>query len=80
MDGDVNLQELFDFLEKILPNGEWKSFSLESNVVINNWHSPIIIEKSYPYPYRQPWICESGDSNKMFCINEGVYNLEAKSL
>jgi len=37
----VNIKELYDFLDKILPNGEWHNFSLEVSVIINNWSLPI---------------------------------------
>lgn len=45
----TNIGDLFDMLENLLPNGLWKEFKLETNV-INNWTSPIVI-KEYPvYP------------------------------
>lgn len=33
---------LVDFLEKILPNGEWKTYKLETYTVISNWTYPIV--------------------------------------
>lgn len=51
----VNLGELTETLERILPNGEWKQFKIETNTVINNFSSPIVI-REYPYrPYHWPW-------------------------
>lgn len=52
----VNLQELTDALEKLLPNGEWKQFKLETNTIITNWGAPIVIrERSWPYWWNSPW-------------------------
>lgn len=52
----VNLKELTDALEKLLPNGEWKEFKLETNTVIQNFSSPIVIrDASWPYWYNAPW-------------------------
>ena len=51
----VSLLELTDALEKLLPNGEWKEFKLETHTVIQNWSAPIVIrERPYPY-WSQPW-------------------------
>lgn len=52
----VNLKELTEALEKLLPNGEWKEFTLHTNTVIQNFSSPIIIrEQRYPYWWNSPW-------------------------
>lgn len=84
----VNFKELVDLLEKILPNKEWQKFSLETNVVINNWSSPIIIEKHVPHYQGPYWYCDS-NTNKFLCsagssaqsliasASDGTYNLEA---
>ena len=57
----INFGELINALEKLLPNGLWKEFELETNVTIN-WgtYQPIVI-KEYPVwpvypgvPYPQP--------------------------
>lgn len=55
VEGAPKFAELVDFLEKILPNGEWKEYSIETNTVINNWGNPYIIEKYYPYNYQPYW-------------------------
>lgn len=45
----VNIGDLIDMLENMLPNGLWREFKLEV-VVINNWTNPILV-KEYPvYP------------------------------
>jgi hypothetical protein len=52
----VNLKELTETLEKLLPNGEWKEFTLQTNTVIQNFSSPVIIrERNYPYWWTSPW-------------------------
>jgi len=53
VEGKVNLNELFEALEKLLPQGAWKEFVLESNTEIV-WRDPIYIP--YPtYRYSYPW-------------------------
>lgn len=48
----INLGELTESLEKLLPNGLWKEFKLETNSIIE-WRNPVIIDRYVPY--RQPW-------------------------
>jgi hypothetical protein len=56
----VGLRELMDTLDRLLPNGEWKEFKLETNTVIKNWSTPIIIrERSWPY-LNAPWYTPIG--------------------
>jgi len=43
----VKLPELFSMIKKLLPNDEWKNYSLES-AVINNWWNPIYIDRYVP--------------------------------
>ena len=45
----VNLKDLVDLLEKLLPEGEWKNYSLESTI-ITNWNSPIYIRDWWSTP------------------------------
>jgi hypothetical protein len=66
VEGSVNLNELFDALRKLLPQGEWKEFSLEANTTIV-WTNPITIQPwVYPYYPTYPWwnspviTCEAG--------------------
>ena len=55
----VNLGELIETLDKILPLGEWKAFKLDTNSVIQ-WNTPILLKEYirtsplYPYP-TYPW-------------------------
>lgn len=48
----INLGELTKALEKLLPNGLWKEFKLETNSIIE-WRNSVIIDRYVPY--RQPW-------------------------
>ena len=80
----VNLGELTEMLEKILPNGLWKEFKLDTNVTVT-WGSPIVVKEYLPYrnPYAPfPWITYgTGTPNEIFSasnytLNEGNYNIE----
>jgi hypothetical protein len=85
----VSLGELTETLERILPNGEWKNFKLETQTQINWNPNPIIIERPYqPYNPRpwweQPWITYDGtDSINIsgeitnYSLKSGVFNIEA---
>jgi hypothetical protein len=55
IEGSVNIEALYETLQKLLPKGEWKQFSLEANTSID-WISPITIPY-YPYypPTPYPW-------------------------
>ena len=52
----VNLGELIDKLEMLLPSNQWREFKLVVSV-ISNWSDPIIITRPLPivYPYRPFW-------------------------
>jgi hypothetical protein len=51
VEGTVNLNELFIALKKLLPEGLWKQFSIESNTTIV-WTEPVKVYPFYPY---WPW-------------------------
>jgi hypothetical protein len=85
----VNLGELTETLERLLPNGKWKDFKLDTQTQINWTPNPIII-KEYPYqPYipipwwEQPWIICGTDSINVkgeatnYSLKSGVFNIEA---
>ena len=68
----INLNEFYKAIQKLLSNGEWKDFELDTNTTIN-WQSPIIIkEKEWapitinpspytnPFPVPQPWYTTCG--------------------
>lgn len=78
---DVLLEKLIETLERFLPKGEWKKFTLEVNAKIYQWNEPIII-RQYPYTpwWESPWICSNGKSDTKevsYNLNSGVYNIEA---
>ena len=91
VEGLVNLNELFEALKKLLPQGEWKEFSLEANTTIV-WTNPITIQPwVYPYLPAYPWwgspIVTYGTSktaiydgnssdNVQYSLNQGVYNVQ----
>ena len=58
LEKDVVLAKLIETLEKLLPNGEWKEFTLETNTVIHQWSNPVVIPSVMPYPgptYPRPY-------------------------
>lgn len=80
----VNLGELTETLEKILPNGLWKEFKLDTNVTVT-WGSPIVVKEYLPYknPYAPfPWITYgTGITSEEFeasnyKLTNGTYNIE----
>lgn len=89
----VNLGELIEWFEKLFPGGDWKEFTLESQV-ITNWNNPIVIKETYPvWPYPNypwyPWTTYGGLStgsrveeipSDNFISDNGIYNVEIKSI
>ena len=87
---EVNLLELTDTLERLLPDGQWKEFTLETQI-ITNWQQPIIIRDYAPWqplinqPYipspNYPWYTTCGDSTGNVelagnaTLKDGVYNV-----
>lgn len=66
----ANLSDLIDFLEKIFPNGEWGEYTLETNTVIQNWGSPIVIERRIPYWWEtQPFTVTYGSTSGQMVID-----------
>ena len=86
LEDSVGLGELIDTLEKLLPNGAWRDFTIETNTNIEYWGNPIIIKETNPIwvePYpRTPWITYdinttgSGIEKNDWQFNTGVYNIE----
>jgi len=66
----VNLKELEEVLIKFFPNNEWREYNLETNTIINNWTSPIIIQRDYPWTFPNYFVGTAGDT-----YSEGLYNL-----
>ena len=85
----VNAEELFKTLKKLLPNDEWKGFTLEVNSQII-WTDPIIINPYIPinpYPWYNPtYICgvdpiSSSDNltpvyYSGYKLSDGVFNVD----
>lgn len=87
LEENVKLTKLMELVKKILPNNEWKEFTLETNTTITYWSNPVIIKEYPTYPtWEEPYIWMSVSENKHNCGNEtlladyslrsGVYNLE----
>lgn len=62
----VNFGELVKILNKLLPKGEWKTYKLETNTVINwnqypVWTYPRGIYP--PYPTEEPYYIECGTTS-----------------
>lgn len=84
----VNIGELLQTLKRLLPNNDWKKFTLETTV-IQNWSNPIYIDRwrrpfdTYPRPtpwYDNPWYVQDGSTKTTdaatFKLNDGTYCLE----
>lgn len=73
----VSLKELFYKLRQILPNGEWKQFTLDTNTIVNHLSFPTVIEK-YPkisYPSTPPWYCCSTEDGS-YHLKSGKYQAD----
>jgi hypothetical protein len=88
VEGTVNLGEFMEILKKLLPDGKWKEFSIETQTYIN-WVNPIVINPYEPCPTPWPWwdqtwvvSCDGtteNTTNYTFLPNflkSGVYNVE----
>jgi hypothetical protein len=85
----VNLGELTETLERLLPNGEWKDFKLDTQTQINWTPNPIIIREQPYQPYNPgpwweyPWITYGTNSINVsgevtnYSLKSGVFNIEA---
>jgi hypothetical protein len=80
----VKLSDLVETLEKLLPDGQWKEFKLETNTVIRDWNTPIIIrERTYPTYPTYPWYSTMKSQAINFkaesahALKAGTYNIES---
>lgn len=78
IEGDVKLSVLFDHLQKFFPGGEWEDYDLQTNTVINNWASPIIISNPYPYPWTGSPFYVGGTTTITGSASCGTYVLDDK--
>lgn len=64
---EVNIGELFTFLEEILPDLKWREYSIEGNIIVYDYgQNPIIVNPTtsptfpinpiYPTAPNYPWI------------------------
>ena len=71
LESDVNLKEFMTKIKVLFPDGQWKDYTLETNVEIN-WSNPIYIDRwHYPYPWcpnREIWY--STDDNTIYSLAE----------
>lgn len=49
-----NLGVFIDTVQKLLPDGEWKSYKIDAHTTINNWGSPIYIDRYEPNWWGSP--------------------------
>ena len=93
LESSVKISELIKTLKRLLPNGEWKTFTLETNTSITYWHDPIIIKEYPTYPRQYPWyqslgavgsydiLCENKSKNigESMSLTNGTFNIEYKA-
>jgi transposase len=79
LDDNVNLSDLFETLKKLLPQGEWKEFSIETNTTLV-WSNPIVYPYYAPtYPIQPlPWIVTTGTSVDVnaYTLATGTFNID----
>lgn len=55
IDEDVKLTKLMSVVKRLLPNGEWMDFTLQTNTVIEHWTQPYRWYWNEPvYPWYTP--------------------------
>lgn len=85
VEGQVNLLEFTEALERMFPKGLWKTFKLLTQTTIV-WSNPVTIYPSYPY---YPWWTTTtpvltttgtytltGEEQTSWTLASGVYNVE----
>ena len=80
LESNIKLSELVSTLEKLLPKGEWKTFTLEANTSITTWYNPIVI-KEYPTHPTYPWYVTTTTNTVNYSLGDcklkaGVYDIE----
>jgi len=73
IENDIKVSQLIKTLKSLLPD-DWKDFTLQTNVTINNWSSPIYIER-HTYPYYYPWYCNASGLNTGSNITTADYSV-----
>lgn len=82
LEESVNLKDLFETLNTLLPNELWKGYTLNMNATIY-WSNPIVIDYPHPTYPPLPWITyTSGTGDNEFIkeptVTSGVYCIETK--
>jgi hypothetical protein len=72
----INLNELYETLESLLPEGKWKEFELLIENIFN-WKEPINIPYIPPFPNQPDTILPWWEAPyKITCdLNPGLYNI-----
>ncbi len=87
LEESINLNELIDILNSLFQNEEWKKWTLNTKVIIQNRSNPIIIDKSTPvkYPWDQPQISyenmnatNTGNLNQLNLKSESIFCIDLK--
>lgn len=93
LENDILLEKLVKTLDSLLPNKEWKKYTLQTNTTIEHWHSPTIIREKYIEPYYpRPWVAwyattplnggsltNNLSAKTDYKISKGIYNVELKA-
>lgn len=87
IEDDVNLNDLLALVKKLLPDNEWRKYSLSANVTIKSWSDPIIIHDHYYWPRLEPIRIDPGIThpyeitcgNKSWSSATGVFNLDVRA-
>ena len=83
IENDIKVSALIKTLKGLLPK-DWKDFTLQTNVTINNWSNPIYIERwvNPPVQPTYPWYGDSPSYTISFSdsptLKSGTYNVEVK--
>ena len=76
VESNILIKDLIKTLKKLFPNKEYENFVLQTNVTIQHWSNPIIIQEEETSPYPQyPWAIWNG-TNMSSELKIGVYNVE----
>lgn len=72
VDEDVKLSKFMTVVKRLLPNGEWMDFTLETNTTIQHWSQPIVY-KFYEPTWTYPWYGGPYWYNSGTCGGSGTY-------
>lgn len=83
IEGTHKISDILEELKLLLPKdsklGSYEEYSLECNTIINNWTTPVIINRTIPFiPWNQPYY-QTSDFN-ITCgtstNDSSIYNIE----